>query len=115
MKILVLILFTLAADAATVRLYLKDGTHHSVREFKTEGDRVRYFSTERGEWEEIPLELIDLKKTEAERIRVTEERKQNSLHQELSLDIPFPGADGATDADLHARYSPSSMVMPSSL
>lgn len=38
-----------------------------MREYKTEADRVRYYSTERGEWEEIPLDLVDLKKTEAER------------------------------------------------
>jgi hypothetical protein len=53
--------------AATVRLYLKDGSYHSVREYETKGDRVRYYSTERGEWEEIPLEIVDLKRTESEK------------------------------------------------
>ena len=43
--------------AATVRLYMKDGSYHSVREYETKGDRVRYYSTERSEWEEIPLDL----------------------------------------------------------
>ena len=29
-------------------------------------DRVRYYSTERGEWEEIPLEMVDLDRTKGE-------------------------------------------------
>src|SRR5262249_48813737 len=37
-----------------------------VREYKVEGDRVRYYSVERSEWEEIPAELLDLKRTESE-------------------------------------------------
>jgi hypothetical protein len=32
-----------------------------------QGDRVHYFSTERGDWEDIPLELVDLEHTEKER------------------------------------------------
>jgi hypothetical protein len=49
--------------AANIRLYLKDGSHHIVREYQQVGDRVKYFSFERSEWEEIPLELVDLKRT----------------------------------------------------
>ena len=67
----------LLAPAATVRLYLKDGSYHSVSEYKKLGDRVRYYSTERGDWEEIPLDLVDLKRTESEvASRETERREQ---------------------------------------
>jgi hypothetical protein len=59
-------LVALIAFAATARLYLKDGTYQIVREYKVDGDRVRYYSSERGEWEEIPLEMVDLKRTENE-------------------------------------------------
>ena len=48
---------------ATTRLYLKDGDYQIVREYQVLQDRVRYFSTERGDWEEIPLELVDLDRT----------------------------------------------------
>jgi hypothetical protein len=41
------------------KLILKDGTYQVVREYQRNGDRVRYFSAERGDWEEIPAALID--------------------------------------------------------
>ncbi|HOL72625.1 MAG TPA: hypothetical protein PLA43_19315 [Bryobacteraceae bacterium] len=65
--ILALVLSAAALLAANFKLYLKDGDYHIVREYKVEGDRVRYYSVERSDWEEIPLTLVDLKRTEAER------------------------------------------------
>lgn len=62
-----LLLSALLLFGETFKLYLKDGGYHMTREYQREGDRIRYFSTERGEWEEIPTELVDLEKTEAER------------------------------------------------
>jgi len=53
----------MAAFGANGRLYLKDGDYQIVREYQVLADRVRYFSTERGDWEEIPLELVDLDRT----------------------------------------------------
>jgi len=52
--------------AATLKLYLKDGSYQLVREYMVENDRVRFFSTDRGEWEEVPAALVDLPKTQAE-------------------------------------------------
>ena len=52
--------------AANVKLYLKDGSYQLVREYKVENGRVKLLSTDRGEWEEMPLELVDLEKTKAE-------------------------------------------------
>src|SRR4051794_30754329 len=74
------LLFLLAAalTAATVRLYLKDGTWHNVREYQKLSDRVRYYSTDRGDWEEIPLDLVDFKKTEAEVAKREAERKEEA-------------------------------------
>lgn len=56
---------SLLPGAATIRLYMKDGEFHLVREYQVVGDRVKFYSVERGDWEEIPLELVDLKKTKA--------------------------------------------------
>ncbi len=52
--------------AATVKLYMKDGSYQLVREYQLENDRVRFFSTDRGEWEEVPASLVDLQKTKTE-------------------------------------------------
>ncbi len=68
-------LLVLAVLLANVKLYLKDGGYQIVREYKVENDRVRYYSVERSEWEEIPLELVDLKRTEADAKQVEETRK----------------------------------------
>jgi hypothetical protein len=60
------LLFAVLVWAANVRLYLRDGGYHIVREYQVIEDRVRYYSVERGDWEEIPLALVDLKRTESE-------------------------------------------------
>jgi len=41
------------------KLILKDGNFHLVRSYERKGERVRYFSVERGDWEEIPADLVD--------------------------------------------------------
>src|SRR5260370_37627111 len=74
----VLLLGVFTASAATVKLYLKDGSYQLVREYKVEKDRVRFFSTDRGEWEEIPVELVDLEKTQTE-IKQREEARHEEV------------------------------------
>lgn len=82
MRVVLLSLLAVAAWAASFRLYLKDGTHHSVSEYKVEGDRVRYYSTERSDWEEIPRDLVDLAKTESERKTIETKRAADAKAQE---------------------------------
>jgi hypothetical protein len=41
------------------KLILKDGTFQLAREYTVEGDRVRYWSVERSQWEEVPASLVD--------------------------------------------------------
>jgi len=63
LRIAILFAVAVAAFGANGRLYLKDGDYQIVREYEVLADRVRYFSTERGDWEEIPIELVDLERT----------------------------------------------------
>jgi ATPase subunit of ABC transporter with duplicated ATPase domains len=68
--------------AQGIRLHMKDGTHHIVREYKVVEDRVRYYSTERREWEEVPIELVDLKKTEQELKETQETDRKQAAEQD---------------------------------
>ncbi len=69
--LLVLVLLLLAlcqtglAQAPNQRLVLKDGTYQVVTKYQKVGDRVRYYSAERGQWEELPQNLVDWAATEA--------------------------------------------------
>src|SRR5262249_4059931 len=65
-RVLILMFMAVIAFGDTSRLYLKDGTYQLVREYQVLPDRVKYLSAERGEWEEIPLELLDLDRTKKE-------------------------------------------------
>src|SRR3954468_18838966 len=79
-QVLALIALALTAWAANQKLYLSDGTYQLVREYKVDGDRIRFYSIERGDWEEIPKELVDLARTEKEfKSRQAEIEKENKV------------------------------------
>lgn len=60
--------------AQKVSLYLASGGEISVREYVVEGERVRYYSLDRSQWEEVPLRIVDLEKTQSR-----EERSRKRL------------------------------------
>lgn len=98
-----------SAAAATLRgkkLVLKDGSYQLIREYELKGERVRYFSTERGQWEEIPTAMVDWdatkkaetteEKTDAalvEKVRVQEAARQ-ALNTPLDVDASLTVAPG---------------------
>ncbi len=76
--LITLLLATSIPACAAFKLYLTDGTYQLVNQYEVKPDRIRFLSAERGEWEEIPLDLGDIKKTEAERQSRTDALKQEA-------------------------------------
>lgn len=78
-----LFLFFLFAAAALpaqayIKLYLKDGSYQLVKSYQIEGNRVRYYSVDRSQWEEVPVSLVDFTTTQRVESQ-TEQSKQKLL------------------------------------
>ncbi len=115
MRVLLCALLLLGTLAASVnlKLYLKDGTFHMVKEYKVEGDRVKFYTVERSDWEEMPLDLVDLKRTESEAAErkltrdeevklITEEDKAKRALDDEVMKIPQdPGVYSLEGGTLH--------------
>ena len=83
------------------RLILKDGSYQAVRQYELVGDRVRYLSQDRGDWEEMPADLVDwdaTRKWERDHATVQEEPSP-SMKEAEELDKE----EAADRADQRAR------------
>ncbi|HEX4274839.1 MAG TPA: hypothetical protein VHZ74_05765 [Bryobacteraceae bacterium] len=89
--LLLFAVFVLTISAANFKLYLKDGGYQLIREYKVDGDKVSFYSVERSDWEDIPADLVDLKRTATEAAAHQETLQKQS--QELADE-----AEAAKDA-----------------
>ncbi len=93
-----------AVLATLHRLILTDGSYQLARQVEVKGDRVRYISAERGgEWEELPLNLVDWAATlKYERGHTGEGRQQT----EASADAEALDAEAAADKAEQSSRTP---------
>jgi hypothetical protein len=73
------------------KLILKDGSFQLVREYQIDGDRVRYYSIDSSQWDEMPADLVDWDKT----------RKVSD--DEAKKDAAVVAKARATEAERHAE------------
>ena len=100
--VLALSLQTPAQDQNLARhLVLKDGSYQLVTKYEIKGDRVRYKSAERDEWEELPSALVDWPATE----KYEKDRANSAIPEAATI-------DKETDADRAAEQSHLPQVAP---
>ena len=89
---------------------MKDGSFQLVREYRRDGDRVRYYSAERGEWEEIPAAMIDwdaTKKAEAAEKTEDDELAKKAGTREQAYEVKT-----VMDVDASLEVAPKVFLPP---
>jgi hypothetical protein len=93
-----------------IKLILKDGNYHLVKSYERKGERVRYFSVERGEWEELPAALVDwdaTAKAETEKKAAAAALVEKVHRQEIAS-----RADAVLDVDASLLVAPGVFLPP---
>jgi len=92
------------------KLVLKDGTFQLVRDYRRNGERVRYMSAERGEWEEIPAAMVDWDATA--QAAAAEQEEQEALAKKLHAQEQAQKIETIMDVDASLQVAPGVFLPP---
>jgi hypothetical protein len=92
------------------KLVLKDGTFQLVRDYQRNGERVRYLSAERGDWEEIPAAMVDWDATA--KVAATEKSEEDALAKKIHSQEQAQKIETVMDVDASLQVSPGVFLPP---
>src|SRR2546425_6968735 len=92
------------------KLVLKDGSFQMVRDFQRNGERVRYMSAERGDWEEIPTAMVDWEATA--KAAAAEKSEEDALAKKIHAQEQAQKIETVMDVDASLQLSPGVFLPP---
>ena len=92
------------------KLVLKDGNFQLVRDYRRNGERVRYLSAERGDWEEIPAAMVDWEATE--RAAKAEQDEEDALAKKIRTQEQAQKIEAFMDVDASLQVAPGVFLPP---
>jgi hypothetical protein len=92
------------------KLVLKDGGFQLVRDYQRIGERVRYMSAERGEWEEIPASMVDWDATA--KAAAAEKEEEEAVAKKIHAQEQAQNVITVLDVDASLQVAPG-IFLPS--
>jgi hypothetical protein len=92
------------------KLVLKDGSFQMVKDYRRNGERVRYLSAERGDWEEIPAAMVDWDATA--KAEVAEEAEEDALAKKIHAQEQARRIETIMDVDASLQVAPGVFLPP---